>query len=291
MYRGLALEGGGVLGTAYSGVVEILDQLKILPALTHFAGSSAGAIVAGLLACRLTSSEIRNIMMTLDYTKFRDGSWAPGVNLYNLINYYGWYRGTILETLFGDMLEKHIGDRNITFKGVKERFGTTLITTTTDIGTHRTVYRSPEITPDMPLVKAIQESASYPLVYPPIKGNNTLYTDGGLLNNYPIRKLYDYLPEDQVFGCKLITSTDRSRCMNGVPKTPANLVEYVEVLIEILHDQNIKVHVEDEDWARTIKIDVGMISATDFKITPEERDQLIEAGRRAAKKFFKLDDK
>lgn len=291
MYRGLALEGGGVLGTAYSGVVEILDQLKILPELTHFAGSSAGAIVAGLLACRLTSEHIRKIMMTLDYTKFRDGSWVPGGNLYNLINYYGWYKGSILETLFGDMLEKHIGDRNITFKGVKERFGTTLVTTTTDIGTRSTIYRSPETTPDMTLIRAIHESASYPLVYPPIKENQTLYTDGGLLNNYPIRKLYEYLPEDQVIGCKLITSADRSRHMNVIPKNPTNLTEYVELLIEILHDQNIKVHVEDEDWTRTIKIDAGMISAADFKITPAERDQLIEAGRKAASKFFKLNGK
>jgi NTE family protein len=287
MYRGIALEGGGVLGTAYSGVIDVLDELKILPELTHFAGSSAGAIVAGLLACKLKSSDIKYILMNLDYTKFRDGSWILPANLYNLINYYGWYRGEIIKSMFEDILEKYVGDRKITFKGVKDKYGTTLITTTTDIGTRMTIYRTPENSSDVMIADAIHESASYPLIYPPIKGMNTIYVDGGMLNNYPIRKLYDYIPSKQVIGCKLVSGIDTNKCLNAVPKIPTNLLEYVELLIEILHEQNIKVHVEDEDWERTIKINVGTISSTNFKIDTLERDQLIEAGREAANKFFK----
>ena len=48
--RGLVIEGGGAKGVAYGGCLLAMEEFEILKKLTHFAGTSAGAIVSALLA-------------------------------------------------------------------------------------------------------------------------------------------------------------------------------------------------------------------------------------------------
>ena len=71
-YKNLALQAGGVLGTAYIGVVQALDEKGILSNLERVAGASAGAIMGTLLALRFTPVEIEKIMLGLDFSKFTD---------------------------------------------------------------------------------------------------------------------------------------------------------------------------------------------------------------------------
>lgn len=282
-YYGIALEGGGVAGTAYAGVIEVLEEMGLYAQLTHFAGSSAGSMVAGLMACRVIPSKIKEILLKLDYTELEDNSWFIFKDVYRLYDEYGWNKGDALERVYGDILEEYVGNRNITYAEVKSKYNATLITTATDVVKAETVYYTPENTPDMPIVKGIRESASIPLFYCPIEKDQTLLVDGGVLNNYPIRKLYEYLEPSQVFGAKLVSNTKPKR---KAQRKPEHLLEYIRVLIDMLHDQNLKVHVHKEDWQRTISIDIGEVSATDFKLNTQEKIKLIEQGQAATRSFF-----
>ena len=284
--RGIALEGGGVAGTGHGGAIDIIDQIGVYPRLTHFAGSSAGSMVAALMACRVPSETLKEILMTLDFRRLEDDSWFVFRDFYRLWSEYGWNRGQALEDIFGEVLQKYVGDKDITYQQVKDRFGSSLITTSTDVGVEGTVYRTPETSPDLPIRKGIRESASIPLFYCPVRADGTMYVDGGLLNNYPIRKLYEYLSPDQVVGCKLISSGDRTLARRPEKALPSNLTSYVKLVIMMLHDLNLKAHVEEDDWKRTIKIDIGTVSATDFDISEEEKLGLIKSGEAAARKFF-----
>lgn len=285
--RGVALEGGGVAGTGHSGAIEILDQMGVYRRLTHFAGSSAGSMVAALMACRVSAKEIKEILINLDFRRLEDDSWFYLKDFYRLWSEYGWNRGQAIEEVFGEVLEKYVGDREITYQQVKDRFGSFLITTSTDLGSEGTIYRSPETSPDLPIRKGIRESASIPIFYCPVRDGETMYVDGGLLNNYPIRKLYEYLDPEQVIGCKLVSSVDRTCSKRLDAKTlPTSLTAYVKLIITMLHDLNLKAHVEDADWDRTIKIDIGSVTATDFSISQEDKLNLIKSGETAARKFF-----
>lgn len=282
-YYGIALEGGGVAGTAYAGLIDVLEEMGLYDQLTHFAGSSAGSMVAGLMACRVIPSKIKDILLNLNYKQLEDNSWFIFKDVYRLYNEYGWNKGDALEKVYGDILEEYVGNRHITYAQIKNKYQATLITTATDVIQGQTVYYTPENSPDMPILEGIRESASIPLFYCPIEKENTLMVDGGVLNNYPIRKLYEYLKPEQVFGAKLVNNTQAS---NKVRHTPQNLLEYIRMLIDMLHDQNLKVHVRKLDWQRTISIDIGNVSATDFDLNTESKLKLIEQGQIATRSFF-----
>ena len=57
-------EGGGIRGIAHVGAASVLQQAGYH--MRYFAGSSAGAIVASLLAAGYTADELRPIMQELE---------------------------------------------------------------------------------------------------------------------------------------------------------------------------------------------------------------------------------
>ena len=62
-------EGGGVLGIGLVGAAKAIEAAGY--EFSRLAGSSAGAIVAALLAAGYNCDEIENEIKQLDYTKFR----------------------------------------------------------------------------------------------------------------------------------------------------------------------------------------------------------------------------
>lgn len=71
--RNLVFEGGGVLGTAYLGMLKFLDEHDILKDIQRVAGTSAGAITACITSFNLPFEEMKAIADSLDYKK------VPGV--------------------------------------------------------------------------------------------------------------------------------------------------------------------------------------------------------------------
>lgn len=67
--KNLVFEGGGVLGTAYLGMLQFLDEQCILQDIQRVAGTSAGAITACIVSFNLDFGETKGIADSLDYTK------------------------------------------------------------------------------------------------------------------------------------------------------------------------------------------------------------------------------
>jgi NTE family protein len=63
-------EGGGVKGIGLVGAVAATEELNY--EFCNVAGTSAGAIVAALVAAGYRASELRHIMQGLDYAEFKD---------------------------------------------------------------------------------------------------------------------------------------------------------------------------------------------------------------------------
>jgi NTE family protein len=63
-------EGGGVKGVGLVGAVAVTEAKGY--ELVNVAGTSAGAIIAALVAAGYHADELREIIATLDYAKFRD---------------------------------------------------------------------------------------------------------------------------------------------------------------------------------------------------------------------------
>ena len=63
----LAFKGGGVLGIAYAGAIQVLQDQKILQQVQRVAGTSAGAITAALVSLKYTAEEIYSIVQSTDF--------------------------------------------------------------------------------------------------------------------------------------------------------------------------------------------------------------------------------
>jgi len=68
---GFYIEGGGVKGIGLVGALTVAEE-EGYDEWVNVAGTSAGAIVASLLAAGYDASELEELIMALDYTKFRD---------------------------------------------------------------------------------------------------------------------------------------------------------------------------------------------------------------------------
>ena len=62
-------EGGGVKGIGLVGAIKAVEEFGYN--FKNLAGTSAGAIVASLLAVGYTTNEIKSIMDGLEYSKFK----------------------------------------------------------------------------------------------------------------------------------------------------------------------------------------------------------------------------
>ena len=215
-----------------------------------------------------------------------------------------------LEEWFGDILEKYVGDRNITLKQLFDTKGAFLLITVTDINMGTTVYMTHESHPDMKIKTAVRRSASIPIIFKADKEKlptmvvdektgevvekqiDHYFVDGGLLDNYPIKEMYKYIPIENVIGIKLMSSLEINKLHNpyisDVPRPPQNIFSYVMLLVSMLRSNSLKMHIDDEDWDRTIKVDVENVSSTNFDISDKDRQFLLQQGTLAANTFLGL---
>ena len=61
---GLVLSGGGARGIAHIGVLRVLEELHI--PIDYIAGTSGGAIIGGLYATGMDSTQIEHVIRAID---------------------------------------------------------------------------------------------------------------------------------------------------------------------------------------------------------------------------------
>src|SRR5262245_18622681 len=66
----IVMEGGGVKGLALVGALTGLDQAGYT--FRRVAGTSAGAIVGAVVAAGMPITELKKLLASFDYRKFRD---------------------------------------------------------------------------------------------------------------------------------------------------------------------------------------------------------------------------
>ena len=73
--KNLIFEGAGVRGLAYAGVVEALEEYQIIDQVDKVGGTSAGAIIALLIALEYDSEALTSIISDTKFQQFNDGKY------------------------------------------------------------------------------------------------------------------------------------------------------------------------------------------------------------------------
>ena len=294
----LVCEGGGVRGIGLVGAVDALAAAGYR--FPRVAGTSAGAIVASLIAALQAAGEpltrLAEIMRTIDYRKLLDRNLIGHVPLIggglSLLVSDGVYRGAYLEQLLAGLL----GDLGVrTFGDLRtgeepEQFAWSLVVAASDLS-RRQLVRIPwdldsyGIDPDdFSVARAVHASSAIPYIFEPVRVSGATWVDGGLLSNFPV-ELFDR-PGGQsrwpTFGIRLSARP-------GIPPThPVHgPVSLGIAAIETLVSNQDNAYIDDPCTVRrTIFVPADEVSPIDFDITAEQREALYQRGLRAGQQFL-----
>lgn len=195
-YENLAFEGGGAKGIAYVGALQVLEEVGLYPAhVRRVAGTSSGSFLAAMVAVGCSAAELERMLFETDLAAvMRDARFGLLSGLINMVTVYGLNPGARLFDFLGDQLRERTGSEDVTFRQVLERCGRELCVPVTNLTRMTTEYCHPKTTPDMPVRLAVGMSMSLPVLMVPYRvvrqvgarGEADLYTDGGLLCNFPV---------------------------------------------------------------------------------------------------------
>ena len=286
----ICFKGGGIKGVAFVGVARALQQVDILPNVKRFIGSSAGAIFATAVACRMPYEKIAQIVENTDFSKFADVEMGGILSeSYKLYEYMGLHSGDYFYKWFSDLLESHTEKADITFAEIRERFDSYLVITTTDLTKKKLVYLNPDENPNMAVRDAVRMSMSIPVFFTPVKkidekGLEHIYVDGGCTNNFPLAffdPLYKGVPgftktigfnlEDDTSGKDPFVYIDQTVRIN-------NVIDLVTTLINTDIEEIQRLRLTEMDKYRVVSIDTFKIGSTNFHISKDNIKMLIESG-------------
>ena len=298
-------EGGGVKGIGLVGALAVAEERGYR--WQNVAGTSAGAIVAALVAAGFGAAEIKAKMDGLDYQDLLDRSWwekLPGAFVISLGVEKGIYEGDVFE----DLMRSYLAEKGVrTFRDLRdevaedERYRYKLQVIASDI-THGRMVLFPQharrygIDPDdLDVARAVRMSMSIPFFFEPVtlppwprQSTESVIVDGGVLSNYPVW-LFDVrgseLPEWPTFGFRLAEPEPAEFGLRDLPILgPVGLL--VRLVLTAMEARNAWDIEDDDSWARTIAIPTLGVRTTDFDLGRELSDRLYASGRSAATAFF-----
>nr|XP_022306873.1 uncharacterized protein LOC111113157 isoform X3 [Crassostrea virginica] len=189
-FENLIFEGGGNKGLAYCGAVRALEELGIMNQIKRFAGASAGAMTASLMAVGYNSKDIQGFLSQDMSKMFLDARFGVLSLLPNLLQGYGWNPGNRIYNWFGEVMEQKTGNKDITFSELYEKTGKELCVVVTNLNHMTEEYCHVKTTPDMPIRLAVRMSMAIPGMFQATNytynGETNTYVDGGVICNYPI---------------------------------------------------------------------------------------------------------
>lgn len=284
-------EGGGVRGIAFVGAVCCFEEHGYK--WEKLAGTSAGAIVASLLAVGYTGRELKQILETLDYSKFMDKDCLQSVpfvgGLLGLSIHKGLNSGNYIEAWIQELLQ---AKGRTKFKDVSINRKSRLKIIAADV-TRKEMMILPDdlskygIDPmEFDIAKAVRMSASIPFFFNPVqlpyRDGMSYIVDGGILSNFPIW-LFDVkgIPRWPTIGFKLSECKPKQKAQGRT-----GILSYALDIAETIVDRNDEAYLRDKDAVRTISIPTFGIKATQFDLTREDSRKLYESGYNKANAFI-----
>lgn len=287
----LVFEGGGVKGIGLIGAICRLEERGY--EWHQLAGTSAGSIIASLLAAGYTGKELKDIMLDYDYRNYLDKYRVEALSFFtkstSLFKNKGIYSGNPIESFVRDLLVKKGKTK---FKDISVNGKSRLKIIASDI-TQKDMLILPDdiskygIDPmEFEIAKAVRMSISIPLFFKPVnlsynKGRS-LIVDGGILSNFPIWLFdVDGIPRWPTLGLKLVGNSSKNKVLNKL-----DFVTYLLDIINTMIDKNEEVYIKSKDAVRTIFIPTLGVSTTEFGITKDMKLKLFESGYNNAEKFL-----
>lgn len=297
----VVFDGGGVKAIGLIGAICCFENYGY--EINRLAGTSAGAIIASLLAVGYTGRELKSVIFDMNYDDFFEkNKICRKVNEINILKKFlnlvkdkGLYSSDKAENYIEQLILKKSKNKfSSLYIGGESR----LKIIASDV-TKKNIMILPDDLPnyginpmDFKISEAVRMSMSIPLYFKPVKFfyyNNCSYVvDGGILSNFPIW-IFDTegTPKRPTIGFKLV---DNSKKYNNSTNKKMDFVSYLFDIIGTMIDKNEEIYVKDKDAVRTVFIPTLGVRTTDFTINHDMKTKLFNSGYESARKFLKFWD-
>jgi NTE family protein len=238
---GLALGGGAARGFAHVGVIQVLEEAGINPALVT--GTSAGSLVAALYASGKNGAQLQKVAETMEESTIAD--WT--------LPFFG--RGVLRGEALAKYVNAQVGQKPI--ESMPLPLG--IVATDLNSGNDMLFQRGDTGT-------AVRASSAVPAVFTPVKINGHEYVDGGLSSPVPVRAA-------RKMGAELVIAVDISS-----PPEGSSASGTIEVLLQTFSIMGKSINgFELKDADMVVRPVLTGVSSSDFS----SRKRSIEAGRQA----------
>jgi NTE family protein len=238
---GLALGGGAARGFAHIGVIQVLEEADIRPALVT--GTSAGSLVAAIYASGKTGTQLQQVAEAMEEATMAD--WT--LPLFS--------RGM----LKGEALARYVNTQ-VRFKAIED-MPLPLGIVATDLNSGLSVIFQRGNTGT-----AVRASSAVPAVFQPVQIAGREYVDGGLVSPVPVRAA-------RSMGAELVVAIDISSTPEGnlAGGTMKILLQTFTIMGKSINTFELK------DADVVVRPTLQGVSSADFGA----RKRSIEAGRQA----------
>jgi NTE family protein len=281
--------GGGIKGLALIGAYQAIEERGLR--FKRVAGTSAGAIVAAFIAAGYSSSELKDIMEEMNIKKLMDtnvGISIPFIKWFRIYYRLGLYKGAALE----NWIEQKLKARGIyTFADLPEK---ALRVIASDLSNGRLLVLPDDlvkygIAPEtFPVARAIRMSASLPYFFEPVKLRSlegvSLLVDGGVLSNFPMW-LFD---RENVKKIRPVIGVKLSHNSIERPKNKVNnAIELYSALFQTMKDAHDSRYISRKHEKNIIFIPTEGVQTTEFELSKEKKNELIQMGKYQGELFLK----
>ena len=291
MYADAVFEGGGVKGIGIVGAVCCMENKGYK--FQKLAGTSAGAIIAALIAAGFTGVQIMKIFLNLNYKEFIDKSCIQHIPFVGDFLEILFSKGLNKGDLFENWLDNAIKSRGKSkFKDVSFNGESYLKIIAADITRKKLLVLPDDIADyginpmEFSIAKAVRMSISLPFYFRPVilnyKGMKCYIVDGGILSNFPVW-IFDIkgIPRWPTFGFKLVSEEKIYKTNNN-----QNILEYgFDILATMLEGIDEK-YIENKDFVRTVSIPNMGVKTVEFNISKSRSLELFQSGYKSSEEFL-----
>ncbi len=294
---GLVLSGGGAKGAAHVGVLKYLEDNGI--PIDYIAGTSMGSVVGGMYALGYSTDEILDVLRSADWNRLisnevdrRKISFTRKLENETMVFTVPFSLKKKNEDLQAMSFKNSLPKGFVTGDNIINLFNSLAVGYADSLSFGQLPIPFLCIATDMlsgeaavldkgEFTKALRASMAIPVLFDPVKMNQTLYTDGGLTCNFPAEQC-------RAMGADYVIGVSMSPGLEDNPDNLSSVLYQIKQLKEIITDKDFdRYHEQCDIFISPDLKGVGMLSF-DAESVARVTQSGYEAASAQADKFEEL---
>ena len=284
---GLVLSGGGAKGAAHIGVLKYLEEIGM--PIDYIAGTSMGAIVGGMYALGYSPDDIFALISSVDWGELMSNnvdrkkiSFSSKQDKGSHILSLPFSVNSKREELHSRSVRNSLPDGIISGNNIINFFNSLSVGYSDSLSfselptpficiATNVLSGKAEVLDRGEFTKALRASMAIPIVFDPVKIGKTLYTDGGLVVNFPAEQC-------RAMGADYIIGVSVSSGLEEDPNKLKSILSQVKQFKEIIVERDF----ENYHKMCDIFINPDVKGVTSLSFNAESVAKVIQSGYEAA---------